>query len=328
MPKPLRLARGFTLVELLVVIAIIGVLVAMLLPAINAAREAGRRAQCRNNLKQMALAANNHLLAHKFLPTGGWGWRWAGDPNYGYDTLQPGGWMYNILPFIEEQPLHDLGKGLAGSARQAAIRQAIGTVVPLYFCPTRRVARTVPNGVAPSSSFFNAPLPINDPIARNDYVACAGSVAVLNECTGPGSYNDHKNYSCWNGANAQMNGLTVLPRSGLISIKRITDGVSKTILYGEKFQRPANYDTIDDDNDQGWNMGHDRDINRWCNNEPLSDIHGDPAGRSGLFGSAHPGGMQCTMADASTHTMAYDIDREVFRRLGVRNDGLPVSLPQ
>ena len=112
-----------------------------LLPAIQAAREAGRRNQCRNNLKQMALGANNHLLVHKFLPVGGWGWGWTGDPNYGYDTRQPGGWMSNILPFIEEQAVHDLRQGHVPDtdpARHTALKQALATVIPLYFPDTTR----------------------------------------------------------------------------------------------------------------------------------------------------------------------------------------------
>ena len=112
--------KGFTLVELLVVIAIIGVLVALLLPAIQAAREAARRTQCSNQLRQLSIAFQNHHDVQKHLPTGGWGFVWLGYPEYGFGPEQPGGWMYNILPFIEQQALHDYGKGTTGAARLAA----------------------------------------------------------------------------------------------------------------------------------------------------------------------------------------------------------------
>jgi type II secretory pathway pseudopilin PulG len=95
----------------LVVIAIIGILVAMLMPAIQSARESGRRTTCANQLKQLAFAALNHHNTHKTLPAGGWGYAWIGDPDRGNGRKQPGGWIYNSLPYLEETNLHDLGMG-------------------------------------------------------------------------------------------------------------------------------------------------------------------------------------------------------------------------
>jgi prepilin-type N-terminal cleavage/methylation domain-containing protein len=328
--------RAFTLVELLVVIAIIGILVAILLPAINAAREAARRTQCRNNLKQLGLAANSCLSATKAFPTGGWGWGWCGDPNYGTGVRQPGGWMYQILPYIEENHVWSLGKGLQGAARGNAIKQAIGSAIPIYFCPSRRNAQLVrwshtTNYVNLSSAGVGFP----DMVGRNDYVSCSGTIGRDQEPYGPGSYTEGLNailgtgtFSGWEGNNKILNGITVLPLCGLIGPKKIPDGVANTILYGEKY---INMVRIDDptnlnDNDQGWNLGYDRDIMRFTDVQPVSDYN-DNVERHTVFGSSHKDGMHVSMADGSVHMMAYDIDTLTFQRLGMRNDRRVVEIP-
>ena len=126
-----QIVKGFTLVELLVVIAIIGILVALLLPAIQAAREAARRSQCQNNLKQLALGCLQHHDTFGMLPSGGWSWHWTGDPDMGFGREQPGSWLYHILPFIEEDDLHAAGRRRQPGQRSTTQQRPVqGSAMP------------------------------------------------------------------------------------------------------------------------------------------------------------------------------------------------------
>src|SRR5438128_321604 len=126
--------RAFTLVELLVVIAIIGVLVALLLPAVQAARESARRMQCQNNLKQFGLAFHNHADTNKHLPTDGFGYGWVGDPDLGFGADQPGGWTFNILPYCEQNAIYNIAAGKVGQPKRAD-RAAMGAIpIKFFYC--------------------------------------------------------------------------------------------------------------------------------------------------------------------------------------------------
>ena len=166
-----RRFAAFTLVELLVVIAIIGILIALLLPAVQSAREAARRASCLNNLKQFGLATQLHLNVNKRYPTGGWGPFWVGDPDRGNGKNQPGNWLFNLLPYVEEKALHDVAAGQTGLLRRVSGILRMQTPMGMANCPSRRGSQlyTLQTSRQPYESFT-----INM-VARGDYAINSGN---------------------------------------------------------------------------------------------------------------------------------------------------------
>jgi prepilin-type N-terminal cleavage/methylation domain-containing protein/prepilin-type processing-associated H-X9-DG protein len=342
---------AFTLVELLVVIAIIGVLVSLLLPAVQAAREAARRSQCSNQLRQIALAWHGHEDVHKGLPAAGWGWRWMADPNRGFGEKQPGSWAFSILPFMEAANIHQIGKGVTNAAeKKAALGKLASTVVAGFNCPSRRAAKGYPNRNAGSADQYNADSPTL--IARGDYAGNlgpeiqqqAGEPAALCNgrytqwCTGPSpadadkgaGFVDSRGFSQY-----QRNGGVVFQQYS-VKLKEITDGTSNTYMIGEKFLQPRLYEdhlqltggevTQANYDDQGLWIGDDLDNNRNTELPPAQDQDGLTI--LFIFGSAHPGGINMAMCDASVRNISYDIDQVTHKWVGHRSDGetLPTTL--
>jgi prepilin-type N-terminal cleavage/methylation domain-containing protein/prepilin-type processing-associated H-X9-DG protein len=325
MRKPVvGISGGFTLVELLVVITIIGILMAILLPAVQAAREAARRAQCANNLKQLSLACLDHEQSNGFLPSAGQGWCMAGEPTRGFGSKQPGGWLYSVLPFVELAELHDLGV----DGNRAVMTQRASTPVGTFICPSRRRVLAYPFLGGGHPGYANIATP--GTLGRSDYAGCGGSSnRLLAGICVPISYGDAQSPDWWsnqNGGARQCTGVFFLHSQTRMT--DITDGASNTYLAGEKYGCPDWYETGEDPtDDQGWDSGWDGDTVRWTNHDgtsvPSQDRPGCNLGTS--FGSAHPGSFNMALCDGSVRTIDYSIDTETHYRLGSCADGLLVE---
>ncbi|OAI40777.1 hypothetical protein AYO40_04275 [Planctomycetaceae bacterium SCGC AG-212-D15] len=284
----MRPRRGFTLIELLVVIAIIGILIGLLLPAVQKVREAANRVKCSNNLKQMGLACHMHNDVFGCLPLGGITWNKTRTmlPN-GAPALfdqQAWGWGYQILPFIEQDALWRNPNDLT----------VVGAPLPIFFCPTRR---------PPTLKMYTQGND-NGLHAMMDYAGNGGTGA------GDGMIL-HCNY----------------PKpSKTISLATIPDGSSNTLMISEKRLQPSQYagsQTCDDD--QGWTDGWDNDTICLSNyGVPMQDDHA--AGSCGFqFGSAHSAGVLAVFGDGAVHPISYSIPKTVFTAICGTNDGQAFS---
>jgi len=305
-----RSKNGFTLIELLVVIAIIAILIGLLLPAVQKVRESASRLRCFNNLKQLGIAMHAYHDAFRFFPSGG--------GTAASSTMYPNGenpavrkfyfsWPFHIYPYIEQGALHaTLGAinpltDITGVTGGTALLAKLDTSpVASFYCQSRRSVRLYHGH------------------AITDYAGNAGDAGMLN------------------GVIIQINNTT----TSFVRIANITDGLTNTLLMGERRINLATMDTGTDfyDNEPAVRPAGDCDTLR--RTEQVGGVWTAPAfditapsntnffGGQPLcqFGSSHPEGMSALLADGSVRMMTFTINPTNFRNLCVRNDGQVVTL--
>ncbi|HMP08408.1 MAG TPA: DUF1559 domain-containing protein, partial [Lacipirellulaceae bacterium] len=313
--------RGLTLVELLVVMAIIGALVALLLPAVQASREAARDATCKNHLRQLGLASAQHVGAVGHFPTGGWGASWTGDPRRGFGREQPGGWVYNLLDFLEEAALRRAH--VADDAEQRiAAAQGIQRPLAVFICPSRRAVQLFVH--ADPYVLVNSDVP--PLVARADYAINAGTTGTNQLGTGhqqgPGSVDQAASGYPWPAINI-YNG--VCHFRSRVRESQITDGTSHTYLAGEKSLDTRHYETGLTFADRGFALiGYSPDTVRMTTVDVPPRVDEARSNWTG-FGSAHAAGCNFVFCDGSVRRIAYGIDPAIHAATGNRHDGEPAS---
>lgn len=332
-------SQAFTLVELLVVIAIIGILIGMLLPAVQQVREAARRTTCLNQLRQMALGTLNYESANMVFPTTGTngqaiqdisnaGNDWTG----GVDGAPLMSFYFQILPYIEQNNLAAIPKQIFPTGGRYDDLGFQGLRVPLFGCPSRgeRIEVDGSNGdTRPLPDYASYLTTWNNPFG----------IEWVDPTFGPnlGTNNDEQ---VWNGAIAKSgnwdNSAGSLEKHSRVGFGGISDGSSNTLLYAEKAVSSQDYNTVRGTGGTGWEPWWDEhgyfEPGSWNlrrgivafglipDNVGRDITDAENAFRFG-FGSPHPGAVQMTLADGSTHGLSLDVSRDTLARVGNRRDG-------
>ncbi len=328
----MRRIKAFTLVELLVVIAIIGILIALLLPAVQAAREAARRSQCSNNLKQIGLALHNYHDINKAFPNtycgagvGGW-----------IDVNYKGSMMTRLLPFIEQTALYDaidFRLGTDGQLVAPGGQEIRRQTIPGFVCPSSGDTPTMTSGVGIGNySGSCGPTPeswTGSPSCTCDASQWYSPYSGLTGMSGKGGGNPAGVFT----RNATGSG-------GLWSctMADLKDGTSSTIMVGERLTGcsvhaangwhttnngegitgtliPINFDTC-------------HDVNFDYASEGLTECNRNCTWNTEFgFRSEHPGGAQFAFGDGSVHFLSETIDHLNYQFLGARDDQKPAQIP-
>ena len=327
MHRPAR--PGFTLVELLVVIAIVGVLVALLLPAVQMARESARSTSCKNHLRQIALGTDLFYDSHQAYPPA----RIAPRP-LDVDELSCGGstasWLVRILPFLERNSTYEKWDIEGNWYEQPD--DALGTIVPIYVCPSRRsvvdaIGTHVVGGNPGGTMPCGCPMPPGDGSGvelRGTLGDYAGNLGDLS----PGAMGLPSDF--YYGGNGT--GIIITSRARCfgsrpsswidrISHAQIVDGLSNTILVGEKHVAAPNLKRFPEDGPI-WDGDHFAAATRVGGlGQPLGRGPHDQAASYLAFGSWHPAAAHFALADGSVHSYRFDIDTFTLGQLTNRNDG-------
>lgn len=315
--------RAISVVEVLIVVSIIGMLVALAMPAVQAARETARRAKCVNSLRQLGLGAMLHHDTHHHFPTNGWGYLWVGDPDRGFGKNQPGGWIYNLLPYVEQGAVHDIPKGhqQGSEAKAAATAVMLKTSVSGFNCPSRREPLLVSTH-DPFEARNSEPVHF---CYRSDYAANGGDHycdAKGGMTSGPETHDEAKEDEWleeFHRLQVDCNGIAH-PQS-TVAYRQILDGTSKTYLLGEKYVHSEHYSSGMHVGDRrSMLMGANLEINRWGAEPPRYDLTEVDRQAHSSFGSAHPRVFNMAYCDGSVRAVHYEVDEIVHKTASNRRD--------